>query len=131
MTGRRSRVKGAAGEREFFELSNKLVEDIDWPFRDKSGKIFMRHPSPRAGHGQQDNHDPFGTLPLSIEVKRVERLSIPQWIEQAERQARPEQVPIVAYRQNGEPWRVLAVMDSAEWNKYLHWKLGGNHATTD
>ena len=123
MGGRRSRRKGADGEREFFALSNELSKDVSWPYRNKAGLIFMRHPAPRANEGQSDNHDELGVLPVSIEVKRCEKLSLPAWIEQAKAQAREHQVPIVAYRQNSTDWTVLAVMDQVEWKEYLIWKL--------
>ncbi len=123
MRGRGRRQKGASGEREFFKLSNELCEDIDWPYRDRNGKIFMRHPAPRHCEGQSDNHDALGVLPVSIEVKRQERLTIPAWIEQVREQTRDHQTPILAYRQNGKPWTVLAVMDLDEWKEYLRWKL--------
>lgn len=123
MGGRASRVKGANGEREFFDLSNELSKDIDWPYRDKSGKIFMRHPAPRHCEGQSDNHDALGVLPISIEVKRCEKLQLPKWIEQVRTQSRDHQTPVLAYRQNGKPWTVLAVMDEQDWQEYLAWRL--------
>ncbi len=123
MGGRRSRVKGAVGEREFFAMSNERTKSLDWPYRDKSGNIFMRHPAPRHSEGQSDNHDALGVLPVSIEVKRCETLAIPKWIKQVQAQARPHQVPILAYRQNDKPWVILAVMDEIEWQHYLTWKL--------
>ena len=123
MGGRMSRVKGAVAEREFFELTNELCKNLDWPYRDKQGRIFMRHPRTRACLGQSDNHDDLGVLPVSIEVKRCETLALPKWIKQVQEQARAHQTPILAYRQNGKPWTILAVMDEIEWQHYLKWKL--------
>lgn len=123
MGGRHSRRKGATGEREFFKLSNELVKDLEWPYRDKEGRVFMRHPAPRHCEGQSDNDDPLGVLPVSLEIKRCETLSLPKWIEQVREQARAHQVPILAYRKNADDWTILAVMDAAEWQRYLTWKL--------
>ena len=91
MSGRRSRAKGAAGEREFFKLSNDAVADVDWPFRFRDGDIFKRHPAPRHGKGQPDNTDPHGVLPVTIEVKRVEKPQFKRWIDKLQEDARPTQ----------------------------------------
>lgn len=125
MSGRGSRVKGASGEREFFDLSNKAVEEVQWPYRDRRGRVFFRHPAPRHGKGQPDNSDPHGVLPVSIEVKRVEKPQFKTWIEKLQDQTRPTQTPVLAWRQNGKPWTVMAIMDETEWGEYLRWKLGG------
>ena len=127
MSGRSSRVKGAAGEREFFELSNKAVETLEWPYRDRSGRVFFRHPAPRHGKGQPDNSDPLGVLPVSIEVKRVEKPQFRRWIDKLQEQTRPTQTPVLAWRQNGKPWLVMPLLDENEWGEYLRWKLGGKH----
>ena len=124
MSGRRSRRKGASGEREFFNMTNERTKDLQWPYRDKEGRIFMRHPAPRHCEGQSDNDDPLGVLPVSLEIKRCETLSLPKWIAQVKAQARPHQTPILAYRRNDEAWTILAVMDEIEWQHYLTWKLG-------
>lgn len=123
MSGRGSRVKGAVGEREFFELSNEAVKDLDWPYRDRQGKVFFRHPAPRHGKGQPDNSDPHGVLPVTIEVKRVEKPQFKRWIEKLQDQSRPTQTPVLAWRQNGKPWTVMPIMDLDEWKEYLRWKL--------
>lgn len=111
--GRGSRLKGATGEREFFRLTNELV----------GAEVLHRHPNPWHGRGKQDNHDPDGQLPVSVEVKRHETLALPKWIEQAVEQAGEGQVPVLAYRKNQQPWRVLAIMDLDQWAEYLQWKL--------
>jgi hypothetical protein len=123
MSGRRSRVKGQVGEREFFELSNAAVADCDWPYRFRDGTIFKRHPAPRHGAGQPDNTDPHGVLPVTIEVKRVEKPQFKPWIEKLQEQARPSQTPVLAWRKNGEDWTVMPLMDITEWSNYLRWKL--------
>lgn len=123
MSGRASRVKGANGEREFFRLSNEAVADVDWPYRDRDGAIFFRHPAPRHGSGQPDNSDPHGVLPVTIEVKRVEKPQFKRWIEKLQEQAREHQTPVLAWRRNGEDWTVMPLLDMAEWKRYLIWRL--------
>lgn len=123
MTGRRSRIKGSAGEREFFELSNKAVEGLEWPYRDRQGRVFFRHPAPRHGHGQSDNSDPHGVLPVTIEVKRVEQPRFLDWFTKLLDNARPTQTPVLAWRRNNKPWLVLPLLDENEWREFLRWKL--------
>ncbi len=125
MSGRSSRVKGATGEREFFRLSNAACEGVLWPYRSRGGDIFFRHPAPRHGKGQPDNSDPHGVLPVTIEVKRVEKPQFKRWIDKLQEQARPTQTPVLAWRTNGEDWTVMPLMDMAEWQRYLKWKLEG------
>lgn len=123
MSGRRSRVKGATGEREFFKLSNEATEDIEWPYRHRDGEIFKRHPAPRHGRGQPDNTDPHGVLPVTIEVKRVEKPQFKRWIDKLQTEARSHQTPVLAWRQNGKSWTVMPILDETEWKEYLRWKL--------
>lgn len=123
MTGRASRVKGANGEREFFALSNAAVKDVRWRYRDRSGLVFFRHPAPRHGKGQPDNSDPHGVLPVTIEVKRVEKPQFKRWIEKLQQQTRPGQVPVLAWRQNGKPWTVMPILDESQWKEFVQWKL--------
>jgi Holliday junction resolvase len=123
MSGRRSRVKGSTGEREFFKLSNDMVADLEWPYRDRQGQVFFRHPAPRHGKGQPDNSDPHGVLPVTIEVKRVEKPQFKRWIEKLLDQTREHQTPVLAWRQNQKPWLVMPLMDETEWREYLRWKL--------
>ena len=123
VSGRRSRVKGATGEREFFKLSNEAIVDVDWPYRHRDGDGFKRHPAPRHGKGQPDNTDPHGVLPVTIEVKRVEKPQFKTWIDKLQEQSRPTQTPVLAWRKNGTDWTVMPLMDETEWGEYLRWKL--------
>lgn len=52
--------------------------------------------------------DVIGLPGCHLEVKRCERLQLPAWIEQAERDAQRmnDGVPVVIFRQNRQPWRV-------------------------
>lgn len=123
MGGRSSRVKGAAGEREFFALSNDALVGVEWPYRDRSGRVFFRHPAPRHGRGQPDNSDPHGVLPVTVEVKRVEKPQFKRWIDKLKSEAREHQTPVLAWRKNNEGWTVMPLMDETEWKEYLRWKL--------
>lgn len=52
-----------------------------------------------------DAADVVGVDGLHLEIKRAERLSIPAWIEQAERDCKGR-TPVVVFRQDWQPWRV-------------------------
>jgi hypothetical protein len=57
--------------------------------------------------GTPDSPDVVADLPhVHWEVKRVERLNVPEALEQAIRQAADYQVPVLLHRQNRRPWLV-------------------------
>ena len=101
-----SREKGKAGEREFAALCRK-------------------HGFKNARRGQQynglDGQDVVGLDGIHIEVKRVERLNIEQALQQAERDKKEGEIPIVAHRRNREEWKVT--MRAEDWFKlYRAWR---------
>lgn len=59
----------------------------------------------RNGYSAEDvDHDIPG---IHIEVKRAERVTLPAWLEQAERDAAPGHTPVVVYRQSRQSWRAV------------------------
>lgn len=95
MTGRMSRNKGAAGEREFCKL---LSEALGIEVKRKLGQA-------------RDGGDDCQVGKFRIEVKRRETLSVVKWCEQVEAAAGAGEVPVVAFRRNGEKWRVVLSLD--------------------
>lgn len=97
MSGKSARTKGAAAERELFNLLNK-----------KLGKdYFARNlQQTRQGGCDDGNADVF-----ALEVKRQENLNFREAIKQAEKQANDTQFPVLAYRRNREEWKLLVVCD--------------------
>lgn len=89
--GRAERQKGARGENEYAAL---LAEALGMPIRRKLGQA-------------RDGGDDIEVGPFRIEVKRRETLRIDNWCEQVEACIGPGQIPVVAYRRNGQPWRVV------------------------
>lgn len=90
MNGRGKRAKGAAGERELAAL---LSEHLGFVVKRNLGQA-------------RDGADDLTVQQFRIEVKRQETLRIDQWSEQVESCAQPGEIPVLAYRRNGQPWRV-------------------------
>ena len=89
--------KGTAGENELAELLRRAGIRAY-----RNDQIF------RGGKGNPDvSAEVFG-FPLHIEVKRVERLNVPEAVNQAIRDAKPGTLPIVAHRRNREQWLITA-----------------------
>jgi Holliday junction resolvase len=94
-SGRRSRRKGANGEREVRDLIRRFG-----------------FAAVRDGRFDGDiNHDIPGTW---VEVKRRETASVWAWFEQAQRDAgRRGLVPFVFFRRSKSPWLVLMPAEEA------------------
>lgn len=92
-----SRDKGLAGERE---VANRFRE-ADWDVKalEYGGDWLCARRNGTSG------------LRLHIEVKRAEQLRLKEWLHQAEEEATAGTVPVVAFRQSGEPWRVVLTLE--------------------
>jgi len=87
--GRSARAKGAQGEREVCHILSELT-----------GEEFQRILGQARDSGSDVRYGPF-----LLEVKRHERLCLPQWQEQAKASAQEAgKIPAVVYRQNREDW---------------------------
>ena len=97
-SGKSSRTKGAVAEREFAAVLRQAG--------------FTAERGARNGKTAEDvSHSVPGVW---IECKRCEKLSLPEWLRQAERDCGPLE-PVVAFRQSRQPWRVVVLAD--EWLK--------------
>ena len=94
MTGRMARNKGAAGERE---LAGILTDELGFEVKRKLGQA-------------RDGGDDIQVEHYRLEVKRREALRLDDWCQQIEKVCDPREVPIVAYRRNGQPWRAVVPM---------------------
>lgn len=54
-----------------------------------------------------------GPADVHVEVKWCERCDLPDWLRQAEREARPTDIPLVALRDNRHQWHAVLPFD--EW----------------
>jgi Holliday junction resolvase len=95
MTGRTSRNKGAAAERE---LATMLSDQLGVTIKRKLGQA-------------RDGGDDITIGKYRIEVKRREALRLDDWCKQVEAASGAGDVPVVAYRRNGQPWRVVVPID--------------------
>jgi Holliday junction resolvase len=95
MNGRGKRNKGAAGERELAKL---LTDELGFVVKRNLGQA-------------RDGADDITIQHFRLEVKRQERLQIDAWSQQVEACAQPNEVPVVVYRRNGQPWRVCLLLD--------------------
>lgn len=90
MNGKGKRNKGAAGERELAAL---LSDHLGFVVKRNLGQA-------------RDGADDLTVQHFRLEVKRQETLRIDEWSKQVESCAQAGEVPVLAYRRNGQPWRV-------------------------
>ncbi|GFN35346.1 PDDEXK family nuclease [Tepidimicrobium xylanilyticum] len=101
-----SKRKGKNGELEFSNLCKK------------HGFNTRRSQQYAGIHGDADV---VGLDGIHIEVKRVERLNIEQALQQAERDKKEREIPIVAHRRNREEWKIT--MRAKDWFEfYKAWR---------
>lgn len=86
--GASERRKGVAAEREVAAIFRAAGFDCD--------RV------PNSG-GLRIKGDLYGSLPVHVEVKRQERLQLPIWLRQAQREAGTK-LPVVAFRQSRGDW---------------------------
>lgn len=68
--------------------------------------------------GSREHQDVEHNVPfLHFEVKRCEKVETEKWIAQATRDAEGGRLPVVAYRRNKRPWRV--VMDGSDFLRIM------------
>jgi len=92
-----SRRKGVHGE---LEASHFLTALFDLPVR--RGQQYA------GGH---DSADIFGLPGIHVEVKRTERLSLYEAINQAKQDAGADEVPLVLHRRNRKEWLAIVPAD--------------------
>lgn len=89
-SGRRARNKGARGEREVAAILEGWLG------------VTVRRNLGQAREGGDD----ITVGKFRFEVKRRETISMMQWCRQVEACTGPGEVPIVAFRQSGQEWRI-------------------------
>lgn len=108
-----SRMKGKAGELEFARLCRS------------NGFDAVRRTAQYCGKTGNAS-DCVGLPGIHIEVKRVERLSIDDALDQSRRDAEAAHdgsLPIVAHRRNHTRWKIT--MDAVDWFElYREWEAG-------
>ena len=104
--GKMARCKGARGEREVINLLQPIV-DTAYKAAGLAPPQLKRTSSMQADGGGCDVH---GLPWLALEVKRCETLQIEAWWRQCVQQAKPGQLPVLVYRQNGRKWIVRLLL---------------------
>lgn len=107
-TGKRSRNKGKAGERE---LAGVLR---DYGYDCRRGQQYC---------GSNGDADVVGLPGIHIECKRTERLSLYDAVGQAERDSRSEEIPVVMHRRNHSKWLAILPLDKF-MEIYREWEAG-------
>ena len=92
-----SRAKGAAGERELAAFLR------DHGYEAKRGQQFR---------GGSDSPDVVGLPGFHIEVKRVEKGALYDWLDQAAHDAEGKSVPLVCHRKNRRDWVAILPLDA-------------------
>lgn len=91
-----SKAKGASGERELAKLLRS------YGYEARRGVQYS---------GLQGDADVVGVNGIHIECKRCERVNDEAFLQQAERDARKGNVPVVMYRRNNEKWKACLRLD--------------------
>lgn len=108
--GKMQREKGKRGEREFAALCKKHGFDEAKRTAQYCGKT-------------GDAADCTGLNGIHIEVKRVEKLNLLNAMEQAKRDCKAGNIPIVAHRKNNCEWQITMTAES--WFEfYKAWSEG-------
>ena len=89
--GKAQREKGKRGERELAGILR------DYGYNCRRGQQYC---------GTSGDADVIGLPDVHIEVKRVEDLRLRKALQQASRDARAGEIPVVMHRRNREPWQV-------------------------
>ena len=102
------RQKGQSGEREVAKIMNKIVakvrRDLGLPQYALIDELFQRNQNQSAVGGS----DLSCPMPLEIEIKRQEQLSINTWWKQCVASAaRTNGIPILIFRQSRQKWRIM------------------------
>ena len=107
--GKKSREKGARGERELTGVLRGHGYDC------RRGQQFC---------GANGDADVVGLPGVHIECKRVERLDLYGAAEQSRRDARAGELPVVMHRKNNCDWLVTMYLD--DWiEMYREYEAGG------
>ena len=73
--------------------------------------------------GVNGDADVIGLPGIHIEAKHQERMSLYDWMEQAKRDARQDELPAVFHKKNNA--EILVSMELADWIKlYREWEAG-------
>lgn len=96
--------KGKRTERAVVQLLQPVVNRVYEERGLEPPQLLRNTMQSRAG-----GYDIVGLEWLALEVKHQETLNLSAWWEQAERQARPTQTPVLLYKQNNHKFRARMI----------------------
>lgn len=106
--GKMQRAKGKRGERELAACLREFGYDC------RRGVQYC---------GKNGDADVVGLPGIHIEVKRTENLKLYDALDQAKRDARTGEIPVVFHRKNNSKW--IAILDIDDFIKvYREWESG-------
>lgn len=92
--------KGTAGENELADI-----------LRRSGIRAYRNDQIFKGGKGNPDVYAEIGILPLHIEVKRVEKLNVPEAMNQAISDRADGHFPVLCHRKNRGKWLVTVPLD--------------------
>jgi hypothetical protein len=93
LSGAGRRRKGVVGEREVKEIF------AAWGFTVRGLEGLGDHMATKRGRE--------GLIAFHLEVKRQERLRVPEWMAQAEAESPDGFIPLLCYRRSNEKWHAV------------------------
>lgn len=115
MSGMKARRKGQNGEREVISLLQPIVDERYKTLSSLSAPDLERNQNQSNNGG----YDIIGLEWIALEIKRQEKENISAWWAQTKKQAKPNQQPVLIYRANNQPWRVMLEVAIYENNQLL------------
>jgi hypothetical protein len=106
-------AKGKRVERAAVNLLQPVIDKVYGGLGIEIPKLFRNGYLAAADGG----YDIGGLDWLAFEIKGCETLCIPKWWKQCVRQAKPEQIPVLLYKQNRRAWKCVMF-------GYLHVRKG-------
>lgn len=115
MSGIKARRKGQNGEREIIRLLQPIVDERYATLSQLAVPDLERN----QNQSNKGGYDIIGLDWIALEIKRQEKENLSAWWEQTKKQAKHNQHPVLIYRANNQPWRVMLEVSVYESNQLL------------
>ena len=115
MSGIKARRKGQNGEREIIRLLQPIVDERYATLSQLAVPDLERN----QNQSNKGGYDIIGLDWIALEIKRQEKENLSAWWEQTKKQSKYNQHPVLIYRANNQPWRVMLEVSVYESNQLL------------